>query len=220
MSFPFWCSSAVFHRQTSKLASGSWVVVLTLLPKIYLRLLLPLCSSILSSWKRWKILLLDILGGFDSLLLVLLSWGPPGQEVNFFQCEKLAVARDGKTEPDSSASFSCTANSVAPSEYSQCSSGTSIYTDLYPFQRNRPVSLFRVICRWFFPVEGAVFVPVGRGGEEVTCESWQLHPCCCSVLGDAAVLGQNWTGLHASILSASELVWMPPYSRKGLTKIF
>lgn len=91
--------------------------------------------------------MLDILGGFDSLLLVFLSWGPPGQEVNSFQCEKLAMARDGKTEPDSSASFSCTANSVALSEYSQCSSGTSIYTDLYPFQRNRPVSLFRVICR-------------------------------------------------------------------------
>lgn len=71
----------------------------------------------------------------DSFLLILLSWGPPGQEVNSFQCEKLATVGDGETEPDRSASFLRTPN-AALSEYSQCGSGTSIYTDLYPFQGN------------------------------------------------------------------------------------
>lgn len=40
--------------------------------------------------------MLDVLGAFDSLLLIFLLWGPPGQEVNSFQCEKLAVAGEGK----------------------------------------------------------------------------------------------------------------------------
>lgn len=98
--------------------------------------------------------------------LIFLLWGPPGQEVNSFRCGKLAVAGDGGTEPDRSASFPCTANPVAPSECSQCGSGTSIYTNLYPFQRNRLVLLLRVIYRCFFCVVGAVFVPVGQGEGE------------------------------------------------------
>lgn len=68
-----WC--AVFQGQTSKLASRGWVEVLTLLPKVCLafRLLLHHCSSILPSWKRWKIFLPDVLGRFDSFLLFLCS---------------------------------------------------------------------------------------------------------------------------------------------------
>lgn len=156
---------------------------------------------------------LKVLGTVSSFLKVLqhsilLPQGPPGQQVHQFWCEKLA----GETEPDGPKSW---ANPVVPSEYFQCSLVTSTSIGLCPFQRKGGVYVL------FSCGEGHVCPSwTGRRREEVTCESWWLHPCCCSALSDVAALEQNWTGLHASTIPVSKRVWMPPYNRRGLADSF